>query len=116
VFATVNKQLGGDYGNITTNITNATSTLRPPDSKAGFKVIMDQKKTSVLASGKDGYIYLVETTQNYDLSSPWGTVDLKSDTVNLDVFGRIMSSITKGSASEVRVYSPNKVPSKERAA
>lgn len=80
---------------------------------------MDEAKSSILVSGKDGYIYLTEADKQYDLSSPWGTVNLTSKSVNVDVFGRIMAYVGDGVydlTAEVRVWDPSRMPSTERAA
>lgn len=78
---------------------------------------MDEDKSSILVSGEDGYIYLVKTDENYDLSAPWGTIDVNSNTVDLDVFGRIMSNKLHGTfVTEIKVNEVDKVPADEKAA
>ena len=132
VFKQVTKQLGGDTADKQKpNLTDVASRLSRPDSKAGFRIIMDEDKSSILVSGTDGHIYLVDSKQNYDMTAPWGTIDINSQTVNLDVFGRIMSATPDRAqlvpilpylgrwshyAMALSVMEPSKVPSKDRAA
>jgi len=85
----------------------------------GFRVIMDEDKSSILVSGRDGYVYLTTSEQNYDLSAPWGSVNLTSETVSLDVFGRVIAYKTDTHiriSSEIKVFEPSKVPKNWRAA
>lgn len=71
VFSQVSDKLGGDnVGSQTPTITDVASGLKEPQTNVGFRVIMDEDKTSILVSGEDGYIYLVKTAENYDVSSP----------------------------------------------
>lgn len=136
MFEQVTNRLGGDTAEkLKPNLTDSVSRLPSPDNKAGFRIIMDQDKSSILVSGTDGHIYLVDSKQNYDMTAPWGTIDINSQTVNLDVFGRIMSatpdrpqlvgpalpppfSFPQWShyAMALKVVEPSKVPSKDRAA
>lgn len=70
-------------------------------------------------AGKDGGIYLVNSDQKYDTSAPWGTLDLKSNLVNLDVFGRIMSVNVWGAflgIASVDLVDPKRVPKDSRVA
>lgn len=83
------------------------------ESKVGFRLIMDDDKSSVLVTGTDGYIYLANTKENYDFSSPWGSVKPDSNVVDLDVLGRIVSykfSTKSVLAAQVKVFKPSKVP------
>lgn len=76
-------------------------------------------QTSILVSGEDGYSYLVKTEERYDLSSPRGTINTKSNTVNLDVFGRVMAGYVEldaKAAAERRVHDTAKMPLIDRAA
>lgn len=135
MFKQVTNRLGGDTAEkLKPNLTDAVSRLPSPNSKAGFRIIMDQDKSSILVSGTDGHIYLVDSKQNYDMTAPWGTIDINSQTVNLDVFGRIMSATPDRPqlvspifppfffgeyahyAMALSVMEPSKVPSKDRAA
>lgn len=104
-------------GNNTSNLTDVAQSLKRPETKAGFQIIMDEDKTSILVAGEDGYVYLVKTDENYDISAPWGTIDMKSNTVNLDVFGRIMTNaLISYHLATVMVYDVDKVPSNRKAA
>lgn len=119
MFIKVPKKLDGDVlsGDNKSNLTDVAKTLKRPDTKAGFRVIMDEDKTSILVSGEDGYIYLVKTDENYDFSAPWGTIDQKSNTVDLDVFGRIITHrLISYFLSSVQVFDVDKVPSNRKAA
>lgn len=74
---------------------------------------MDYDKTSILVSGKDGYVYLTTTDSKYDTSSPWGSTDLRTDSLSLDVFGRVLSYIPDQAyknVAEIKVWTPTKVP------
>lgn len=121
VFDTVSGKLdGADIANVTPQINDVAANLTSNHgTNVGFRIIMDEDKTSILVSGQDGHIYLVGTDELYDVSSPWGTIDLKSNGVNLDVFGRIMAYYPDKYArliADVGMYEPDKVPDKERAA
>lgn len=121
VFSAVSENLdGADIANVTPQINDVAANLTSKHgSNVGFRIIMDEDKTSILVSGQDGHIYLVGTDEQYDTSSPWGTIDLQSNGVNLDVFGRIMAYYPDKYAKlivEVGMYEPDKVPDKERAA
>lgn len=121
VFDTVSGKLdGADKANVTSQIDAvAANFTNSHGTKVGFRIIMDEDKTSILVSGQDGHIYLVGTDELYDVSSPWRTIDLKSNGVNLDVFGRIMAHYPDKYAkliADVDIYEPNKVPDKKRAA
>lgn len=70
---------------------NVSQSLTPKVGNTGYRVIVDHGQTSIVVAGKDGGVYLVASDERYDLSAPWGTLDLNSNLVNLDVFGRIMS-------------------------
>ena len=126
-----------DLLGITTPVQNLTANISDHQPNTGFRIIMDYNKTSILVSGKDGYIYLIESNEQYDTSSPWGSIDLKSPGVDVDVFGRIMSykasemltiplktrksgksvTITSQSlgAADVRVSDPGHMPNTDKA-
>lgn len=119
MFKKVPETLGEDVlsGDNKSNLTDVAQTLKRPETKAGFRVIMDEDKTSILVSGEDGYIYLVKTDENYDVSAPWATIDQKSNTVDLDVFGRIVTNrLISYYLASVMVYDVDKVPSDRKAA
>ncbi|KAL7911957.1 hypothetical protein GGI35DRAFT_492031 [Trichoderma velutinum] len=120
VFNDVIKKFGRDLvGTSMPTSTDVAGKMTPAKGRAGFRIVMDKSKTSILVSGKDGYIYLVHTDEEYDISSPWGTIDLPTDIVNMDVFGRIMSNeldTSAGSAAQVSVHDPTKIPSNKEAA
>jgi len=120
VTTTVPLAVGGDIANIKPNITDVSARLtHNTTNNLGFKVIMDEARTSILVSGRDGFIYLVDTESGYDVSSPWGSVNLTSGTVNLDVFGRVIAFTPDRHTylvAQLKVYEPDKVASNSYAA
>jgi hypothetical protein len=70
------QKLGTDIANVKPMISDVAANLTTPNSNIGFRIIMDEDKSSILVSGEDGYIYLVGTDEKYDLSSPWETTNL----------------------------------------
>ncbi|GKZ17888.1 hypothetical protein AbraIFM66951_006907 [Aspergillus brasiliensis] len=56
----------------------------------GFRMIQDAKTTSTLVSGTDGKIYLVNNSAEYDISAPWGALDISKNIFSYDVFGRLI--------------------------
>ncbi|KAK3302880.1 uncharacterized protein B0T15DRAFT_559308 [Chaetomium strumarium] len=93
--------VGGDIANIKPNITDVSAGLiQNITNNMGFKVIMNEDRTSILVSGKDAFVYLVDTQEAYDVSSPWGSVNLASGTINFDVFGRVLSAFTPVKSSD----------------
>ena len=114
----IKERNGVDPTAATPPIRDVAATLDDHQPKTGFKIIMDYNKTSILVSGKDGYIYLVEAGENYDTSAPWGSIDLNSPGVDVDVFGRVMSYVDAGDARfavKQRVWDPKALPNTERA-
>lgn len=98
-------------------LTDVASNVRTPNTKTGYRVIMDYEQTSILVSGHDGFIYLVKSDERYDLSAPWGSVDAHSNTVDYDVFGRIMANyVAERYAAMVSVVAVEKVPKNYKAA
>lgn len=73
MFIDVPKQLDSDVlaGNNTSNLTDLAQILKRTETKAGFRIIMGEDKTSILVAGEDGYIYLIKTDENYYVSAPW---------------------------------------------
>lgn len=116
---TVTDKLGKDVANVKPMINDVAANLTSNNgNNTGFTIVMDEDKSSLLVSGTDGGIYLVGTKESYDLSSPWGTLDLKSGMLDLDAFGRIMSYAFYGNVpyvAKLSVWNPAEVPSKERA-
>ncbi|KAI1817053.1 hypothetical protein GGS20DRAFT_535201 [Poronia punctata] len=116
----VTKKVGRDLANNIPKIRDVAATLKPPKptNNAGYRVIMDQDKTSILVSGRDGHVYLVSTSEAYDLSAPWGSVDVDYNAFSLDVFGRVVSYMTdvhSRIASVVKVWDPQNIPADWRA-
>ncbi|KAH8892220.1 hypothetical protein GQ53DRAFT_864074 [Thozetella sp. PMI_491] len=97
---------------------NLVANQKPQTRPEGYRLIMDGAKTSILVAGTDGYIYLVDTKENYDETAPWGTVNLKDGAVNMDVLGRLMGYkfiAPYKSGAEVRLWDPAKTPLKTKA-
>lgn len=69
---------------------NVSTTLSPTKAKTGYRLIVDEDQTSIVVAGKDGFVYLASSDQKYNISAPWGTINLDADPVNIDVFGRLM--------------------------
>lgn len=85
---------------------------------------MDEAQTSILVAGVDGFIYLVDSEKGYDTSAPWGTIDLTSNVLNIDVLGRLFGSkqvnlfgggTGTSIVGEVRLFKPDQVPKGYRA-
>lgn len=57
---------------------------------SGFRVIQDANQTGTLVSGNDGRIYMADNSGDYDLSAPWGALDLTKEQYDYDVFGRLV--------------------------
>jgi hypothetical protein len=90
---------------------------KPETKNAGFRIVMDGETNSILASGTDGGIYLIDRDSSSDISSPFGTTDLKHNTLMMDVFGRLIAYKGRTQAhegypgiAEVRVVDPHHVP------
>ncbi|KAJ5736645.1 uncharacterized protein N7483_001770 [Penicillium malachiteum] len=62
---------------------------RLPESN-GFRLIQDAGQASTLVSGKDGYLYMVNNSAEYDISAPWGSLKVDENIFNYDVFGRLL--------------------------
>lgn len=119
VFNSVTTDVRSDIADLTPNISDVSANVTKPQGDSGFRVIMDEDKTLILVSGEDGHIYLVETSEQYDLSSPWGTVDANSSSVNLDVFGRMIGYYPgkfMRKVVNVGVFDLSEMPEKQRAA
>lgn len=56
----------------------------------GFRLIQDASQSATLVSGTDGHIYMVNNSMDYDISSPWGAMNLAENKFNFDVFGRLI--------------------------
>lgn len=56
----------------------------------GFPLIQDAGQTSTLVSGKDGRIYLANNSAEYDISAPWGALEVDKNIFSYDVFGRLI--------------------------
>lgn len=109
--------MNADIGTQALKLTDLASRVREPHTKTGYRIIMDYDQTSILVSGQDGYIYLVKSEQKYDLSAPWGTIDVHSNAVDLDVFGRIMSNyVVERHVASISVNNVDKVPQNYKAA
>ncbi|THC93340.1 hypothetical protein EYZ11_007196 [Aspergillus tanneri] len=64
--------------------------LRKLPKTNGFRLIQDAQQTAILVSGTDGKMYMVDNSVDYDVSAPWGAMDLKKDIFSYDVFGRLI--------------------------
>jgi hypothetical protein len=90
----------------------------------GFRIVMDEKETSILVSGTDEYVYLAEKKEGYDLSAPWGSLNITQDVLDFDVFGRLIcfSEVdfwrreNHGRALPLRVCNPKRVPRRHKVA
>jgi hypothetical protein len=56
----------------------------------GFRLIQDAGQTSTLVAGKDGRIYMVDNSAEYDISAPWGGLQVDKNIFSYDVFGRLI--------------------------
>ena len=64
--------------------------LRKLPKTSGFRLIQALNESTILVSGTDGYIYLTNNSENYDISSPWGGPDVAKNIFSYDVFGRLI--------------------------
>ncbi|KJK66709.1 hypothetical protein P875_00127970 [Aspergillus parasiticus SU-1] len=64
--------------------------LRKLPKTNGFRLIQDAGQTSTLVSGKDGRIYMVNNSAEYDISAPWGGLEVDKNIFSYDVFGRLI--------------------------
>ncbi|KAE8322651.1 fungal-specific transcription factor domain-containing protein [Aspergillus sergii] len=64
--------------------------LRKLPKTNGFRLIQDAGQTSTLVSGKDGRIYMVNNSAEYDISAPWGGLQVDKNIFSYDVFGRLI--------------------------
>ena len=46
---------------------------------------------TIMVSGTNGGLFLVEKDKGYDVSAPWGTLDTKANPLTLDIFGRVLA-------------------------
>ena len=69
---------------------NSFGKVRKMPQTHGFRVIQDANQTGILVSGKDGRIYMTDNSGDYDISAPWGSIDVAKDKYNYDVFGRLI--------------------------
>jgi hypothetical protein len=121
------KKSDGDPTTENTPLKDVAKGLKQPPGKQGFRLLMDADEDSVLVSGNDGGIYAVDRSQNYDLSAPWGTLDLTKNPLTLDVFGRIIAytwlsplkygdqDVLVPALAELLVVDPKKVPDEYKA-
>ena len=59
----------------------------------------------------------MKSDEKYDLGAPWGAVDAHSNTVDFDVFGRIMSNyVAEHYVAKVAVVEIEKAPKNYKAA
>lgn len=112
----IKKSNGEDVSVYPAKLNDVSQSLNQPKGQnAGFRLVMDRGGDSILVSGQDGFVYLVDRTKDYDLSAPWGTTDLTHNTLMLDVFGRLVAykGVTGGdfpTLAEIRVVDPKQVP------
>lgn len=64
--------------------------LRKLPKTNGFRLIQDAGQTATLVSGKDGHIYLANNSAEYDISAPWGGLEVDKNIFTYDVFGRLI--------------------------
>ena len=67
------------------------NTLRKLPNTQGFRLVQDAGLTATMVSGTNGKIYMANNSANYDISSPWGALDLKKNIFSYDVFGRLIN-------------------------
>ena len=90
--------------------------------KYGFRILMDKKQSGILVTGTDGYAYFADQKTGYDLSAPWGTINMKENVLNFDVFGRLLYHAwldddgKEHTMAEIRVANFFKKPRKARIA
>ncbi|KAK2759078.1 hypothetical protein FQN54_003177 [Arachnomyces sp. PD_36] len=112
--------------NRTIVVNNVAGDIDPKSKKYGFHVLMDKKQSAILVTGTDGYAYFVDKKSGYDLSAPWGTIDTSANTLNFDVFGRLLyhnfvnqkvgATISDHTMVEIRVANFFKMPINSRIA
>ncbi|RAQ69076.1 hypothetical protein COH21_008346 [Aspergillus flavus] len=82
----------------------------------GFPLIQDAGQTSTLVSGKDGRIYLANNSAEYDISAPWGALEVDKNIFSYDVFGRLIWFDAERIASELGVSAAEHMPRRAKAA
>ncbi|KAI3323015.1 DUF862-domain-containing protein [Xylariaceae sp. AK1471] len=120
ILKSVPEVVGCDVASMTSNINDIAANLtQPATDNFGYRIIMDQNKTTVLVSSRDGYIYLVPNDAEYDINAPWGSVDLRTNAVSPSFLGRVLSSMadTKSRVSAaIKAWDPDTTPADWRAA
>jgi hypothetical protein len=92
------------------------------DSKVKYNIIKDFADTTILVSGTDGGIYLINTTEANDLSAPWWCLGPDRNIASVDTFGRLLSFRETGPSGspyitiEMSVHDPEKMPQGHHAA
>lgn len=81
----------GDSGVGKPYIADATRNFKKIEGAQGFKIVMAADSGSIMVTGTNGGLYLVDKDKGYDVSAPWGTLDTKAKPLTLDVFGRVLS-------------------------
>ena len=118
VFGHVTAQRGGDIFEKAPGLENVE--LAAPGTDNGeFRLVTDYDETSIVVSGKDGNVYLVTKTSDYDLSAPWGSVNSTSGVLSVDVFGRVLSFKRYAFPSNfiaLNVFDPKAMPTADRVA
>lgn len=69
---------------------NSQGTVGKMPQTHGFRIVQDAGMTSTLVSGVDGRVYMTDNSADHDLSAPWGSINVKEEHFNYDVFGRLM--------------------------
>ncbi|KAH8887403.1 hypothetical protein GQ53DRAFT_809091 [Thozetella sp. PMI_491] len=101
------------------HIDNVAANITTPPKQFGYRVIMAEDKGSVLASGKDEYIYLVPEKQHYDASAPIGSGNLTTGLFDVDIHQRVMAYRPdghQGYAAAVTFWNATMIPMDEKAA
>ncbi|KAJ6081027.1 hypothetical protein N7499_005901 [Penicillium canescens] len=81
----------GDSGAGKPSIADATREYKKVEGTQGFKILMAADSGTIMVSGTNGGLFLVEKDKGYDVSAPWGTLDTKANPLTLDVFGRVLA-------------------------
>ncbi|KAH8896306.1 hypothetical protein GQ53DRAFT_819421 [Thozetella sp. PMI_491] len=119
-FKTVVQDLNGaDISDFKPNISNHAANMENLDDKFGYRVIMSEDQTGIVVADPDGYIFLVNVTEEFDMSAPIGSANLSSNLFDIDVFQRVLtyqSDEYKGLSARLRFYNASEIPTTTKAA
>ncbi|OQD84941.1 hypothetical protein PENANT_c011G02128 [Penicillium antarcticum] len=97
----------GDSGAGKPYISDATREYKKIEGTQGFKIIMAADSGTIMVSGTNGGLFMVDKNDGYDVSAPWGTLDTKENPLTLDVFGRVLAYKLLKSSDKKDIFGMN---------